>query len=302
MLYYTVGREWKMKTKNKCIYKLLIIFLLSGVSLLTLHTKGQADTFKMNTTAEKEKEFSSLEEIPPATLASLAQKKIYFGHHSVGGNIIQGMKELMVTYPDIRLNIVETFNGADFEKGVFAHSAVGRNREPKSKIDEFSENIDKGIGGKAEIAGFKLCYADILWDTDIDEVLVEYSQAMTALKKNYPDLTIIHFTTPLSQQKMSWKRMVKKILRMNDPWRYGSNIKRNEYNNKLTETYQNTDIIFDIATIESTYPDGTRSSFEVDGKTYYSLVPEYTSDGGHLNEVGRKLLAEQFILLLASLD
>ncbi len=59
---------------------------------------------------------------------------------------------------------------------------------------------------------------------------------------------------------------------------------------------------FDIAKIESTFPDGTRSTFTKDGKTYYSMVPEYTHDGGHLNEMGRKKVAKQFLLLLANLN
>ena len=50
------------------------------------------------------------------------------------------------------------------------------------------------------------------------------------------------------------------------------------------------------------YPDGTRCSFTKDGKTYYSMVPEYTTDGGHLNEIGRKKVAEQFLILLANLN
>jgi hypothetical protein len=31
------------------------------------------------------------------------------------------------------------------------------------------------------------------------------------------------------------------------------------------------------------------------------MVPEYTTDGGHLNEIGRKKIAEQFLILLAKL-
>ena len=30
----------------------------------------------------------------------------------------------------------------------------------------------------------------------------------------------------------------------------------------------------------------------------YALVPQYTDDGGHLNEVGRLLVGEQFLLFL----
>ena len=37
-------------------------------------------------------------------------------------------------------------------------------------------------------------------------------------------------------------------------------------------------------------------------KIYYSMAPEYTTDGGHLNETGRKRVAEQLLIFLANLN
>ena len=70
----------------------------------------------------------------------------------------------------------------------------------------------------------------------------------------------------------------------------------------LLKKYEGKEPILDIAKIESTFPNGTRCSFTRDGKTYYSMVPEYTYDGGHLNELGRKKVAEQLLILLAQLN
>ena len=71
----------------------------------------------------------------------------------------------------------------------------------------------------------------------------------------------------------------------------------------LRKEYEGKVPLFDIAKIESTFPDGTRCSFTKDGKTYYSMVSEYTSDGGgHLNATGRKKFAEQLLILLAQLN
>ena len=71
---------------------------------------------------------------------------------------------------------------------------------------------------------------------------------------------------------------------------------------KLREAYGSINRLFDLATIESTRPDGTRSGFEKDGKTYYSLVPEYTYVSGHLNEAGRRVVAKRLLLFLANLN
>ncbi len=101
--------------------------------------------------------------------------------------------------------------------------------------------------------------------------------------------------------KTSIKTWIKKIIGKKDIWEYDDNIKRNQYNQLLKEYYEGKEPVFDLAKIESTYPDGKRCTFEKDGKTYYSLVSEYTSDGGHLNEKGRKIVAEKLLVFLANL-
>ena len=125
---------------------------------------------------------------------------------------------------------------------------------------------------------------------------------MTQLKKRFQDMIIIHFTVPLKVTKTTWKTWIKKILRKEEIWEYDDNIKRNEYNKMLLKKYKGKEPVFDIARIQSTLPDGTRSSFTKGGRTYYSMAPEYSYDGGHLNEKGRKIVAEQLLIFLANLE
>lgn len=245
--------------------------------------------------------YSNLKEVPDAAWEALSKKKIYFGHQSVGYNIIDGIKDLMKENPKIKLNIVETSDVKDIKGGVLAHSTVGKNTDPRSKIDAFSKYIGEGIGNNADAAALKFCYVDMTSKTDISQVFQEYKSEVEELRKSYPGLTIIHFTEPLTQRQTGWKAAIKKIIGR-PIGGVADNMKRTEYNELLIKEYQGKDPIFDIATIESTYPDGRRNSFEKGGKTYFSLIPEYTYDGGHLNEIGRKKVAEQFLLLLANID
>jgi lysophospholipase L1-like esterase len=39
----------------------------------------------------------------------------------------------------------------------------------------------------------------------------------------------------------------------------------------------------------------------MDGQTYFSLIGEYTNDGGHLNEAGKAWVATAFIQALAQI-
>ena len=81
---------------------------------------------------------------------------------------------------------------------------------------------------------------------------------------------------------------------------YDDNIKRSEFNDRLREEYGTKEFLFDLATLESTYPDGSKAIFKDSGKTYYHMVPDYTDDGGHLNERGRKIIAENLLIFLAN--
>ena len=251
---------------------------------------------------EEKVTFPSIKDVPSEKWSELSQKKIYFGHQSVGFNIIDGIKDLMKEYPEIKLNIVETTDESDFKVGLLAHSRVGKNVDPKSKITEFVNFIDSGIGEKADAAALKFCYVDMVADTNVKDLFSSYNDSIAQLGNKHPEMTVIHFTEPLTTSKTTWKTRLKKLIGKKDMWEYGDNIKRNEYNEMLIKQYEGKEPIFDIAKIESTYPDGTRCSFSIDGKTYYSMVPEYTTDGGHLNEIGRKKVAEQFLILLANLN
>lgn len=249
---------------------------------------------------QKKIKYSSLKDVSDAAWEKLSKRTFYFGHQSVGYNIIDGVQDIMKEYPKIKLNIIESHDPASMAPGTFAHSPVGKNTEPKTKIDEFSKYIDNGMGKKADAVALKLCYVDIMKETDAANLFSQYEAEVDKIRKAYPGLKVIHFTSPLTKLQSGPKAWIKKIIGRT----YGGvqeNINRHEYNERIRAKYQGKDPILDIAQIESTHPDGTRASFEADGKTYYSMVPEYTNDGGHLNEVGRKKVAEQLLLLLANL-
>ena len=245
--------------------------------------------------------YDNLKDVPASSWKALSEKKIYFGHQSVGFNIMDGVADLMKEYPDIKLNIVETKEASKFNKGVFAHSRVGENVDPSGKINDFKKIIESGIGRRADAVALKFCYVDMTGQTDIESLLQQYIDSVDKIKKKYPGVTIIHFTEPLTMSKTTWKTWIKKMMGKKDLWEYNDNIKRNQYNALLLEKYQGREPILDIAKIESTYPDGKRESFTVDGNIYHSMVPDYTRDGGHLNEIGRRKVAEAFLLLLTNL-
>lgn len=249
---------------------------------------------------QKANTFPQIEDVAPELWNKLAEKKIYFGHQSVGFNIVDGIKDVMKEHSEIKLNIVESADASDLKVGTFEHSRVGKNVDPESKVEEFTKFVEQGIGNAADFSALKFCYVDVRADTNVKSVLKNYETFMAKVEKDFPKMTVVHFSVPLTRSKTTWKTIVKKIIGRKT-WEYDDNMKRNEYNEMLRKKYKGKEPIFDLAKIESTYPDGSRSTFTKDGKTYYSLVPEFTSDGGHLNERGRKIVAEQLLIFLANL-
>lgn len=248
--------------------------------------------------------FPSIKDVPDSAWEKLSKKKIFFGHWSVGNNILAGIKDLMKEHSKIRLNIVETTDQADFKAGLFAHSKVGQNGDPKSKTDGFANLMEQGIGGNADIAFFKFCFVDVDAGTDSTSVLREYTKTMSRLKEVYPKTTFIHVTVPLIKTPpTSPKIWIKELMAMDlGFFDKRHNIARNRFNQLLRNEYEGKEPLFDLAKVESTRPDGKKETFTKNGKTYYSLVPDYTPDAGHLNSEARKIIAEQLLILLANLS
>lgn len=103
---------------------------------------------------------------------------------------------------------------------------------------------------------------------------------------------------PLRASVHNWKTRIKDFLGK-EIWAFEQNIARNQYNDLIREEYTGKEPIFDLAVIESTYPDGKRSTFFKSGKIFYSMVPGYTYDQGHLNETGRRVAAQELLVFLA---
>jgi hypothetical protein len=229
-----------------------------------------------------------------ADLNALRGVRVYFGHQSVGGNILDSLNALSrdAATP---LNIAspETVAGLP---SFFAESAIGQNSEPDTKCVAFRQQIEK-MKGQVDIALMKFCYIDFNIDSQPGDILEHYARAVETIRKQYPSLTLVHVTAPLKSSSSGLKRMVKDLLCRPDPARI-ANLQRCRFNELLKERYRG-EPLFDLAAVESTGPNGRKNSFDLNGQTVFSLAPEYTSDGGHLNDLGGRAVASQFVRVLA---
>jgi hypothetical protein len=212
-------------------------------------------------------------------LQTLAAKAIYFGHQSVGSNIMSGVQGQIAANPGTTLRVVGSSAASALAAGVFAHSSNGSNGDPGGKNDAFEATIRAGVGTAADIAFFKYCYVDVNKSSNASALFDDYRSHMAALKAAYPRVRFVHVTMPLTTTDSS------------------DNEVRERFNSLMRQAYGGSEPLFDLAVVESTAPDG--STVMVGGVR--AMAPAYSSDGGHLNATGQDVVAKALLLYLASL-
>jgi hypothetical protein len=231
-----------------------------------------------------------------ADLTALQGVRVFFAHQSVGGNILHGLASL-ARQAGIALRIDPADQIAD-APGI-AQGMAGRNGHPDSKIQYFADAMARLEPRLPRVALMKFCYVDFTPSTNSDTLFQNYEDGIRSLQQKYPAVTFVHVTVPLTTRPSSVKDTVKRL--MGRPVRKDeANARRAAFNRRLRETFERQPI-FDLARIESTRPDGTLESFTSrDGIAAAALYPGYTSDGGHLNELGQQLAAAEFAHVVAA--
>lgn len=224
---------------------------------------------------------------------------VFFGHQSVGRNILDGVEGLLNQHNRTQaLPITMLDSGPQRSEAFILHSRIGKNQDPISKCDDFYQTMHRGLGEKVDMALFKFCYIDVNSRTDIEYLFDYYKNTMLRLKEEFSSVRFIHATVPLRTSPDNLGVALRELLGRKNMSK-ADNQARNAFNQLLTSSFQR-DPVFDIAGLQSTYPDGRRDFFRQDNAQYPRLIEAYTDDGGHLNAVGRKWVAGNFITLLAA--
>jgi hypothetical protein len=276
-----------VKVSHKLRYRvgfLVVVFL----SLVTLSCqKETSGEVKLPTTQVK------------ADLETLAKARIFFGHQSVGGNILQGLHALSETV-GVPLRIVEiSALPPDSGAGIF-HAKVGSNEAPVTKCEAFSGFLNQPVLPYYDLAVLKFCFVDLdegSHEQSARELVERYQKTLADIHDQHPELAIVYTTVPLEADPPGWKTRLKRLLGL-ATWKDLANRRRNEYNGLIRTRYAGPQLL-DIAKIESTYPNGRTSAFGPADQRVATLAPIYTTDGGHLNALGQQQVAVAFAHTLA---
>lgn len=217
--------------------------------------------------------------------------RILFAHMSVGSDIMAGLASAGGDLREpIAIREIDADAAASGTPGPgISHFFIGANAQPLQKFEKFKTFLFARNNGRSfDCVGLKLCYVDVREHTDVQAVFNEYAALVTAVTERYPHIRFVHFTVPLTTHYRSFKNRIKHVI-LGDQ----DNMQRSAYNELLRRAYASEPVI-DIARAESTFPDGRRMAHSYFRDRYYSLVPAYTADGGHLNAAGRAMAAQVF--------
>ena len=233
-------------------------------------------------------------------LESVARRSVLFAHQSVGMNVLAGIRELSER-EGVPLHIVDVSTTPVVAPRTFAHLFVGQNGSPTTKLDGFTRALEALPPDAPDIALVKFCYVDFAPATDAAALFARYRSTVADLQARRPGTRFVHVTAPLSTVQSGPRAWVKRLLGK-APYGLVENVRREEFNALLRNAYGGKEPVFDLALVESTLPDGTRSTVPVNGGTVPVLASSYTDDGGHLNEAGRLRAARELLSVLAAVS
>ena len=228
-------------------------------------------------------------------IAAVRRGRILFGHHSVGMNVLAGLERLDAEAGGGRIRTVSLEQAASTQGPLLAHGGVGRNGDPRSKVDDFAARIRSGPG--VELAYMKFCYVDFEPSSDVEALLAHYQRTLHSLKGEHPQIRFAHVTVPLTTRPTDPKSWLRRLLGK-EVWEDAANAKRSQFSRRLREVFPS-DPIFDLARVEALGPDGEARRPGHDREGTPSMDPRYSDDGGHLNAQGQRAAAAEMVRFLA---
>jgi hypothetical protein len=233
--------------------------------------------------------------ISQAEAEAVAGKRVVFAHQSVGYNILEGV-QLLARQANAKINIVETRRPQPGARGIF-HFIVGENGAPEKKIADYLATLNTADFSGVDIALMKFCYVDFTASTDARKLASEYLEALKSLHGKHPETRFVAVTAPLTTIQTGPKALVK-ILLGRQPAGYEENARRYEFNEALRKQLAS-DHLFDLARLEATTGTSVQT-FKFKHQKIEALSPVFSSDGGHLNAYGKRLVAGSFLQFLAA--
>jgi hypothetical protein len=233
-----------------------------------------------------------------ADLQGVARRTVFFGHQSVGMNLLDGIARI-ASREGVSLTVKDVTSSPMVAPGILSHAFEPENGKPEMKLLGFARHLEALSASPPDIALVKFCYVDFDAGTDVAALFARYQATLADLRARSPGTTFVHVTVPLTTVQSGPKALLKRVIGR-APYGLAENARREDYNQLLRQAYRGREPIFDLASVESTRPDGTRETVSWKGRAVPALLADYALDDGHLNEAGQERAARAFLAVLAA--
>jgi hypothetical protein len=237
-------------------------------------------------------------QISATDLEQVARTRVFFGHQSVGRNILDAVPAVFSAHGVQAPPIEQRRTATEASGGYIAEALIGENTKPLQKIQDFDAVMRSRPGLEVDVAVVKLCYIDIVPGTEVDAVFTAYRESMAALERDFPHITFVKATVPLTTRLSTLTKLKQRLRGNDDAYGAAANARRERLNELIRKEYGGDDL-FDLAAVESTAPDGSRVSGRHQGQPYFALYDGYASDVGHLNAEGSRRVATAWLAAIA---
>ncbi len=231
-------------------------------------------------------------------LTFLSRHHVFFGHQSVGGNILTGLENWMQE-SDVDLRLIHPFDTDSLATIGITEEKIGQNGAPLIKLEDFQQKCLLLKDQNLDIAIMKFCYIDFTSNTDLEPIKKRYIETFHNLEQAMSDCRFIHMTVPYTALRYGLRSGLRKLLGQPISLEQ-DNIIRNHFNDFLRTQYPEQQI-FDLGKLESTTPSGNEVGFSYKGKSYQSLFNQYTDDWGHLNALGKRWVSAKLLDFFAKM-
>jgi hypothetical protein len=238
--------------------------------------------------------------ITPDDLAVAARTRVFFGHQSVGMNVLGGVAGVYAGHDIPPPAIEQDGSQVGQDGGLVRHAYIGENGKPLVKIRDFDVRMRSGVGDEVDVAMMKFCYVDVTDDTDVSALFAAYRETLASLERDFPKVTFVHVTVPLMTEQGLLSMLKSRLAGTmgNGP---AANVARERLNTLIRQECTGRPL-FDLAAVESTAPDGGRAAGTYQGQQYFRLYGGYASDSGHLNDAGARVAASAWLKTLAQVS
>ena len=231
---------------------------------------------------------------------SWSRLRVLFGHQSVGQNLLDGLAERRAEGDVVPR--VETLERVLADRGPWLASArLGQNGSPQTKWQHLERMLASTDVTCIDLVLTKLCYVDVLDETQVGSLFADYRACIGALQSRYPSLLFGHVTVPLRVAPNGWRYALQRPIRGIAP-EVRRNAARESFNTLLRAEYEGSGLLFDLARVESRNAKGSVVDSPHEGTKVLALAKDWSNDGGHLNAPGRKFVGRSFVDYVQSVE